>query len=314
MPRILVIGCGSIGERHIRNLLSLNQEVWVYDKDLTRVSEMIEKYKVGVFDFKGQHIKMDAFVIATPPNYHALFALVAVDHNAHMFIEKPLSNNMNFISELEIGIKEKNLICMVGYQMRFHPTLRTIRSMIKGGKTACISAEFGKYLPDWHSGEDYRGLYTSHESEGGGVVLDASHEIDYVRWLVGEEVIKVACFCDKLSPLEIDTEDTAEIILKFTKGTVGRIHLDMISRKSFRRCKVVSSEGEERVWNIQNDEFSWDDLYVKEMKHFLECIHEGVNPVIDLGEGKRVLEIALADKESSKTGKIVHLGSQQNGV
>lgn len=305
--KTLVIGCGSIGERHIKNLLSLNQEVYVYDKNLERMEKIVKEYKVGVFDFLSHHMQIDAFIICTPPFYHIPFAVEAIKHNAHIFIEKPLSNDMSFVPEFENTLNKTKLVCMIGYQMRFHPKLLEFKNTSFNNDIVSITAWFSKSLADWHIGEDYRRLYTSHENEGGGIILDASHELDYVTWLISKDVKQVSCFCDKLSDLIIDTEDTADILLRFEGGAIANIHLDMVDKIHSRGCKVVRANGHGYEWNISEDTHSWDRLYLDEMKHFIECIEKGIKPTIDLQAGKRVLEIAIAAKESNKTGKVIEL-------
>ena len=128
---------------------------------------------------------------------------------------------MDGVDEVISKAKEKNLILQVGYQFRFHPGLRLAKQLLdedRIGKLLSIRAEFGYYLPYWHPKEDYRNLYTIRL----GIILDASHEIDYVRWLAGSEVSEVSCFAGHLSSLETESEDTAEINLRFENNIIDR--------------------------------------------------------------------------------------------
>lgn len=326
MSLFLVLGCGSIGERHIKNLLSLGQEVYCYDKVLKRMEDMVNKYQISVYDFKSQHLPIDAFIICTPPNYHIPFAKEAIEHNSHIFVEKPMSHTLDGVDEVIESARAKNLVLQVGYQFRFHPGLRLVKELLdegRIGKLLSIRAEFGQYLPDWHPQEDYRNLYTCYEKQGGGIILDSSHEIDYVRWLANSEVKQVNCFAGKLSNLEVDVEDTAEINLEFENGVIGNIHLDMINRNYTRKCELVGELGT-IAWDYRTKivaiypknefhEAGNTDPYLEEMKHFLSCIEGKEKPIVDGYTGKRVLEIALAAKQSAKEGRIIESSSYNPG-
>jgi predicted dehydrogenase len=163
------------------------------------------------------------------------------------------------------------------------------------------------------------------------VILDAIREIDYIRWLLGE-VEAVACFAGKLSHLEIDTEDTAAILLRFMNGTIGEIHMDYVQRAYSRTCQIIGDEGTIR-WDYRSGEVHWqraasqeeevfpnspawelNDMYVDEMQHFLRCLAGKEDPILDVLEGARVLELALAAKSSAETGKVVETKSSRSRI
>lgn len=321
MLNFLVIGCGSIGERHIRNLISMGISVFCYDRNPMRIENMVKNYQVGTYDFKSlDYIPIDAFIICTPPDSHIPLAHEAIRHNSHIFIEKPISNRLENISGLIQDAGERNLLIQIGYQFRFHPGLMLAKKLLDEGKIGrllSIRAEFGQYLPDWHPKEDYRKLYTCYEEQGGGIILDASHEIDYVRWLAGSEVKMVSCFADHLSNLEVNVEDTAEINLRFENGVIGNIHIDMVQREYHRSCKLIGEEAN-ISWEyprlpllIQPKQEVIDipdkDMYFEEMKHFVFRIQEKEKPIVDAETGKKILQIALACKQSSKENKVIEI-------
>jgi predicted dehydrogenase len=149
---------------------------------------------------------------------------------------------------------------------------------------------------------------------GGGIIFDASHEIDYVRWL-GGEAASVYCIADHLSRLEMDTEDTAAITLRMTNNVLAEIHLDCVQRGYTRQCKVIGTDGtliwkfKEGVTQVLTDKSSHvyaiapdaNDMYIAEMQHFLACVRGKETPRVTGVDGKRVLEIALAAKHSAQT-------------
>lgn len=185
------------------------------------------------------------------------------------------------------------------------------------GQVVGARVEFGQYLPDWHPWEDYRQGYSANKRLGGGVILDAIHEIDYIRWMLGEVNI-VVCLADKLSKLNIDTEDTAAILLHFTSGVIGEIHLDYVQRAPSRTCHIFGNEGVIRgdclngtvslyqaasgSWQTFNNPAGWEPnhIYVDEMKHFLRCLDGEEQPIQDIFESEKVLQIALAAKKSAE--------------
>ncbi len=311
--RFLIIGVGSIGERHLRNLQFLNQEVFVYDRDIDKMKKMVEKYHVSIYDFSSHHLQMDAWLVCTPPAYHIPFTQEALDHGSHIFIEKPLSNTLDNVDDVITRAKAQNRIVMVGYQFRFNRALNHIKNIIKSGqigRVMSIRAEVGQDLRDWHPNEDYHNLYTCET----GIVLDASHEIDYVRWLAGSEVTEVQGMCGKLSDLEMIAEDTAEINIRFENGIIANVHLDCIQRKYSRWCKVIGTEGTikwtypsqivlsrpDKSDTLDLNFLTNDDMYLAEMQHFINCIEGKEKPIVDAETGKKVLEICLKAKGELK--------------
>jgi predicted dehydrogenase len=329
--KFLVIGCGSIGERHIRNLQSLSAgEILVHDIDSERLALIGEKYRVRTYVNFDQALKqhIDAFIVCVPPSLHIPFALSGAEHGAHLFIEKPLSHTLDGVDSLLNQTRAKCLVVFIGYNLRFHPGLRLVKQFLdedRIGKVISATVDVGQYLPDWHPWQDYRQMYTAKKETGGGIILDGSHELDYIRWLLGE-VKEVFCFAGKLSSLEVETEDTAEIILKFENGAMAGVHLDFVQRAYSRSCKLIGERGT-IVWDYPGKKVSifyattdhWEeikteadpnDMYISEMKHFVNCVRGEETPVVNGAGAKRVLQIALAAKESSQGRKIVLLGTE----
>ena len=323
---LLVVGCGSIGERHIRNLIdNSSHNIIAFDTSTERLDVIKERFNVETcnniercFD-----CDIDAVIVCTPPNTHIQVAEQAIAHDAHVFIEKPISNRLDDLDELIKKATNNKKIISVGYCFRFSEGLKMVKSLIDSGKLGRIlstKVEFGQYLPDWRPWQNYKQSYTAKKDLGGGIILDGSHEIDYLYWLVGD-VREVFCFADKISDLEVETEDTAEILLRFSNGAIGEIHLDFTQRAYSRNCKIIGEKGtliwdfgEQKVRLYTADSKEWENydvdadanlMYIEEMEHFLQCIDGLSIPFIDAIQGKRVLEIALAAKESSEKGVVV---------
>jgi predicted dehydrogenase len=332
MPRMrfLVVGCGSIGERHIRNLMALQAvEIAACDSRRDRLIKVRQEYGVEetYTDLKQALSKnVNAVLVCTPTALHVPVASAVVNNCCHVFIEKPLSHNLDGVDELIERANERNLVVMIGFNLRFHPNLQRIKKLLNEeriGKIICARVQIGQYLPDWHPREDYRKSYSAQRALGGGVILDAVHELDYIRWFLGD-VKEVFCYADKLSALEIDTEDIAEIILRFETRAIAEIHMDYVQRSYSRSCQLIGDEGT-IIWNFNENRvklysaedkrwqtfpevnFDHNETYVQEMKHFIQCVIGDEKPPVNGLEGKRVLEIALAAKRSAETGLVIKL-------
>jgi len=289
--KILVLGCGSIGKRHIANLLDLGVEVYAYDKDLDKLENTLKEFNIRTFDFRSHHIQMDAYVICTPTAYHIPFAFEALDHNAHIFIEKPISHNLQRVEELITKCREMNRVLMIGYQLRFNSALQHAKNIIKYGelgKLLSIRSVYGNYLPNWHPDEDYLKLYTGIEVAGGGIVRDASHEIDYVLWIADSSVTATKSMVSKVSDLEINVEDTADILLKFKNGIQANIHIDMVNRLYTRTCSLVF---EKDTWDIELKPNN--DDYINEMIHFVDCVKGYTQSIISGEDALKILQICM---------------------
>lgn len=332
--RLLVIGCGSIGKRHIGNLLTLNAgEVLVFDVRGDRRGEVAARFGVATVDDLDEAWRRhpDVALITVPTSLHVPLASEAARNGCHLFIEKPLAHAMHGVADLLALVRQKALVTLVGCNMRFHPGLRMVKRLVEDGVAGRIVAgrvEVGQYLPDWRPWEDYRQTYSVQAALGGGIILDAIHELDYVRWLLGE-VVDVACFAGKLSHLEMETEDTAAILLRFASGAIGEVHLDCVQRAYSRTCQIIGDEGTIR-WDFSAGEVRWynaatgawqvfanppgwepNQMYLDEMRHFLRCLDGAERPAVDVFDAARVLEIALAARASAHTGEVVALAPTQ---
>ncbi len=326
----LVVGCGSIGKRHIRNLKALGAgEIIAHDLNMERCREVEQEYKFKTYDNLDEALAQqpNAAFICTPTSLHIPPALLVARNGCHLFIEKPLSHSLGGVDELLELVAQKNLVTLVGCNMRFHPSIALMKKLLEEGeigKVLSARVQAGQYLPDWHPREDYRQGYSANKALGGGILLDGIHEIDYITWFLGA-VSRIFCFAGKLSSLEIDTEDTAEILLWLKTGAIAEVHLDYIQRPYGRSCQLLGEEGtilwdfqdkrvklystRTREWQMFNEKPDYDinQMYIGEIKHFIRCLEGKDRPMQDVEAGKKALEIVLAAKESTKTGKVVNL-------
>ncbi len=320
--RVLIAGCGSIGRRHLANLLSLTPaEVLAHRVRGQDAGDLARRFGVrSVASLEeGLSLDPDFVLVANPTALHMEVALQAARAGRPLFIEKPLSDRREGVDELRRLVREKQLVCLVGYQMRFHPGLRLMRELLQEGRIGrplWVRAEVGQYLPDWHPDEDYRQGFSARRSLGGGVTLDLSHELDYVRWLLGP-VAQVGAFGGRIGDLEIDTEDIAEVLLRFESGAVGSVHLDYLARCPVRGCRLVGTNGtlewdyfgnQVRLFEAgsgawtrhRQDGFERNQMYIDEMAHFLRCLRGEEPPEIDLDQAVEVLDLGLRVRRAAE--------------
>jgi len=326
MMKVLVVGSGSIGQRHMRNLRALGiRRLAACDPDPNRLEPMVAELGIHPFaDFKKAMTatKPDFVFVCTPPVFHVPQALQAVRAGAHVFVEKPLSHTLNGVDELIAEAKSHQRIVQVGYNLRFHPGLQKVKQLVEDGIIGQIlwaRVEVGQYLPDWRPWQDYRQSYTARQDMGGGVILDASHELDYIIWLLGQPT-EVICMAGKVSDLEVDVEDCATVLLRFASGVQADVHMDFVQRGYARVCKLVGKMGtivwdypahQVRIYQAMVDSwetvpytFESNEMYMAEVQHFLGCVDQAMPPLVDLKQAKMVLEVALAAKAAAAQGSL----------
>lgn len=330
VTRALVIGCGSIGTRHLRNLAALGvPELLAFDTDADRAQQAIARLDgarvVETLEL-GWAASPQLAVIAAPTALHVPLARAAVAAGANVYMEKPISADLDGVDGLVAECEAAGLVGAVGYNWRFNPMIRRVAETLGSGsigRPLSVRAHFGSYLPARHPWEDYRVGYGARAELGGGVILDAvTHQLDYLVSMLGWPEA-VSCRADKRSDLEIDVEDVADLALEFPGGIVATIHGDFVERPHRAALDVIGSEGtlladfvarEVRVWSAATEhweaevfEFDLNDVYLDLMRHVLDCAATGVKPLTDLADGARNLRILLAAKRSAETGEVVSL-------
>lgn len=245
-PRVLVLGAGSIGARHARNLIDAGARVDVMDAILERASAVggatarpLDLAALG--DYVG-------VVVATPTSSHAENGAAALEAGARVLIEKPLA--AGGADAIELARLGGDRLC-VAYNLRFHEPVQRAMAAIHGsiGHLSALRVWFGSWLPDWRPTVDYRTTYSAQRSLGGGVLLDAIHELDLLLWAVpGADFEVVGAIAGRLGPLEIDVEDTVRAILRSSDGgVVAEVALDYLARRYRRGIEATGDAGTVRL-------------------------------------------------------------------
>ena len=343
--KVLMVGLGGIGQRHVRNLRSLigtNVDIIAYryrndpqvltdHLEIEAGSNIVDKYWIQVYPTLNDALnqKPDVVFICNPSSLHLPIALQAAQTDCNLFIEKPLSHTMENVETLINLVESRSIKATVGYQMRFHPCLIRLYSLLQEkvvGKIISVKAEVGEYLPNWHTYEDYRQLYASKSKLGGGVILTQIHEMDYLYWLFGLPK-RIFAMGGHLSNLEVDVEDTADILMECIvdgQAVPVSLHMDYVQRPPIRKCEVLGDHGKIlvnlREFTIQISDKSGDQLekisfenhgrnqlFLSQMKHFIEYLEGNSESILTLRDAASSLKMALAAKESLQTGKVIGL-------
>jgi len=323
--RFLVVGTGSIGERHCRNLVALGHAVLAWDADPSRLLEAAALPGVAAAGSIEQALATapDGALICTPPASHVALARRALAAGAHLFVEKPIAHVSDEAQKLIDEAERCGRLLAVGFNLRFLPSLRRVKALLddkRVGKVLAVRAEFGSYLPDWRPGRDYRENYAVRAAQGGGILLDAIHELDYLGWLFGE-VAEVLCAAGHVSDLAGDTEDLAEVTVRFESGALGQVHLDYLQRAYRRNLQVIGDTGvitwdypthtvtvlapDPRPEAMSAADGDANDMYVEELRQFIRCIEGRESPLVDGREALRSLRLVEAARTSARDGRWV---------
>ena len=256
--KILIAGLGSIGRRHLRNLLALGEgDILLYRTGRSTLpDEELAGLPVETDLQSALAWQPEAVVVSNPTALHLEVAIPAARAGCHLLLEKPVSHSLEGMDRAARGAcNAGGGQALVGFQFRFHPGLQRIAALLAEGaigKPLSARAVYAEYLPGWHPWENYRQGYSARADLGGGVILTLSHPLDYLRWLLGDAAA-VWAFASHLSDLELDVEDTAEIGLRLAHGVLASVHLDYNQRPPAHTLEIVGSQGTLNWDNLSGD-------------------------------------------------------------
>lgn len=283
--KVVFFGLGSIGKKHARIIM----DKYNFELNAYRTGKGQEKNDLKINEIYSLDdvfsINPDVAFITNPTCLHAETALKCAKRNINLFIEKPISHSLENIDVLENEIKKRKLFTYVAYNMRFHPVIENLKKMISNKENPVnFEVKCSSYLPDWRPNQDYSKSYSAKKEQGGGVILDLSHEFDYISWLFGD-IEKIEGHFDKVSNLKIDSEDVLDAQIKCSSDIEGKLHLDYFSRDEERKIqiyydneylegdlikntiKVVDKDDKEKINKYQN---TTNETYNKQIDYFFK--------------------------------------------
>ncbi len=322
--KFLIAGLGSIGRRHLRNLVSLGErDILLYRTHRSTMPEdELKGFPVETDLASALGHKPDGVIVSNPTSLHLDVAIPAAWQGCHLLLEKPISHSMDRIDEFSQAVKGSGSKVLIGFQFRFHPTLRKARDLMADGaigRVVSFKSNWGEYLPNWHPWEDHRSSYAARQDLGGGVVLTLCHPLDYLRWMLGE-VDSLWAFTSPAAELGSDVDAVAEIGLHFQSGVTGTVHLDYLQRPGSHTLEITGTEGMLRWDNAtaalnmyRASSEKWEEflpptgfernwLFAEETKAFLALMRGEITSPCTLEDGIRALELALAVHRSAAEG------------
>jgi predicted dehydrogenase len=324
----LLVGHGSIGRRHLANLYGLGVTDWAVVHTGLGTLPLDAPGPVRVYDNLVEALDEETpsfAVIANPSRLHLDAAVACAAAGCHLLVEKPLSDRLNGIAELEAAAAVRGVRVLVGFQFRHHPALARIGAILRSGAVGApldATVVWAEHLPSWHPWEDWRLGYAARADLGGGVHHTICHPFDYLRLLFGDAV-EVTASLTTDGPLGLDVPEAADVVVGFGGGFRARVHLDYWARPLMHRLAVVCADGTVewdyptgllRTWTAASG--SWrveslpglddrNDLFVAEARHFLEVVDGRADPVCTLSDGTAAIAICQAVDRSDAEGASV---------
>jgi predicted dehydrogenase len=245
IQKAAVIGLGSIGRRHARNLTALGVEPWGYDPS-AEARAAAQREGIAAYDDAEVAIAAaDCILICTPTQYHADDLARALAHGKPIMVEKPIAHRLSAVPALNAQQRDS---VFVAYNLRYNPAIRAARSWLNQGSVGRIDwirIHAAMFLPDWRPHTDYRRGYAA-DPVGGGALLDFSHEFDLALHLFGPASVSGALL-GRSPRLGLSTEDCAEVLLQFTGGAIGTVHVDYCSKPIDRWVEAAGENGRLRI-------------------------------------------------------------------
>ena len=341
-PHLLVIGAGSVGRRHAANLAALGCRISAVDPREDRLAQLASELAADHAAHHGsQHRDLDAalaghrdgrdgadaldgVVIASPTAHHVPQAVAALQAGLPVLLEKPVGVDLAGGRALGRVLADAGRPLLLGYTWRWWPALQRIRTLLAEGaigEVRHLRCTLSAHLADWHPWEPYQDFFMASRALGGGALLDESHWIDLALWLLGPAT-DVFADVDRISDLEIDTDDNVDLVLRHAGGARTVLHLDVHGRPHERSVTVSGSEGTIRwsdrpdvvaigrgegqgTWTEEPFDSARNDMFVAVAGEFLDTIAGSRAPSCTLDDGLRVLEVVEAARRSSDEGRRV---------
>ncbi len=326
---ILVVGTGSIGRRHIGNLISIGQrDITAVDKDPKSLDE-VKKYYNDIRTINTKEVvsfkDYDAVFICTHPDSHLALLKKAIDGGCHCFMEKPFALTAEGIEPLLKKAKGKNLKIMTGFNMRYLPLILELKKKLAEdvvGKILSCRISLSSYMPNWHPEEDYRKSFMAFNATGGGALFDYVHGLDLAQWLAGS-IEKLFCI-KRTSLLQMETDDMAILVGQTRTDAVVVFYFDFVDRVHRKTIDIVGTKGtiiwhyaeEESVRYYTVDTNKWTEIcrkpdynscYVLEIEDFFNAIRNNGKVESDGYNGLSIMRLLDVAREGNLSGKAIRI-------
>lgn len=330
--KAIIIGCGSIGQRHIRNLRHIGIKT-IFALRTRKGHHQDLPSDLGVIELNNWNDvlkeKPEIAIISNPTSLHLETAKKLIPFVKGILIEKPLSNSLKGVDQFVNLVNKNNSVIFMGHNLMFHPIIESIKNFIflnNLGRIINMQCQVGHWLPDWHPYEDFKNSYSAKKKLGGGVALTLIHEIHLAIEFAGKP-LEVFGMKSNSSLLEIDKkiDVISDIMIRHNSGCISQIHLDYIQNPSHRSGLITFEKGwisydfnnknaiaqksnnklPFELWSDKN--YNSNEMYLNQLKCFIDYVEEGrVKHNFDINGGLESLWIVDSYFSSIKQKKIVH--------
>jgi predicted dehydrogenase len=326
---ILIIGTGSAGKRHANNLSSLGCTVSCMDPRQDRLNEIsaeeiaLKSVFTSLEDAFASGDRFDAVVIASPPSFHVEQSIYALQRDIPVLLEKPVSPDLPSAVKLQTAVQDTGAPLLLGYTWRWWPPLLKVKQLVDDqtvGELKFVKFTMAAHLADWHPWERYQDFFMASRTLGGGAILDESHWLDLMLWFFGMPQ-KLFAKVEKISDLEIDTDDNVDMLVFYESGMRVSLHLDLYARPHEKSIQFVGENGT-LIWEPNSirigkemdpdwvlEEFSYDrnDMFVSVAEEFLNILSGDTAQSCSIDDGIRTLQIIEAARQSSSSDNVIKL-------
>jgi len=324
---ILIIGSGSVGKRHARNLSALGCRISCVDPRAERRNELAHETPI-IQGFANERealaaARYDGVVIGSPPHVHVTQTIAALEAGTAVLLEKPVCPDLLTGETLAAAATRATAPVLMGYTWRWWPPLIDVRRQLLDGaigNVRHVQFHMSAHLADWHPWERYQDFFMARRELGGGALLDESHWIDLMLWLFGMPAT-VSGSIDKISGLEIDVDDNVDLLFTYRDGPRVTMHLDLYGRPHEKFIRFIGSEGtllwsadpnqfaigrtSTQDWQVQTYDCERNDMFVGVAKEFLSVIAGAPVTTCKLADGLNVLKVIEAARNASSDNRTI---------
>ena len=326
----LVLGVGSVGRRHSRNLASLGCQISAMDPRADHLKEaaievpLIHRF-TNLEDSLAKSSEYSGVIVCSPPNFHVRQAIAALKLGLPVLLEKPVSPDAESTRILADAVREAQVPLLLGYSYRWWPPVQELKCRLDQqavGKVLHVRCVLSAHLADWHPWEHYQDFFMARRELGGGALLDESHFLDLMLWffgMPGEVFAKI----ERLSALEIETDDNVDAWLAYPDGKRILVHLDLYGRPHERSITVIGDQGTLQ-WRYETNTLRYsqsigqdwqetkytcerNEMFMGTAREFVEMLDSGQAPSCTIEDGYKVLRAIEAMRRSSASGQIISL-------
>jgi predicted dehydrogenase len=326
-----MVGTGSVGQRHARNFYSLGCEISGMDTRPDRLEELDKQVPL-----KGRYTSLaealdkgrdiTAAVINSPTSFHVEQAIPVLEMGLPVLLEKPVAKDLESGRRLEKILAQGFAPLLLGYTWRWWPPLSRVKELLSQeaiGKLRHVRFIMSAHLADWHPWERYQDFFMASKELGGGALLDESHWLDLMVWFFGMPE-KIIATVEKISDLEIETDDNVDILIYYPDNMRVSMHLDLYGRPHEKSISFIGEEGT-LIWTADPnriviaremtqegskiEKFSGErnDMFIAVAKEFLEVLEGKPVRTCTIEDGVKVLTLIEAARQSSLEGRIIEI-------